>query len=101
MAAQFVTQAVAHGAEMEIDNPGMGAAMGMSFGAKPTFPRVNYISQNECARSETRSVGTHESRPEIGIAGEEDWPQGKLAECERALRRGEGKSYLCIEPKSV
>jgi hypothetical protein len=36
MAAQRITQAVAHGAEMEIDNPGMGAAsIGMSFAAKP------------------------------------------------------------------
>ena len=36
MAAQCITQAVAHGAEMEIDNPGMGAAsIAMSFGAKP------------------------------------------------------------------
>jgi hypothetical protein len=35
MAAQFVIRAVAHGAQMEIDNPGMGAAIWMSFGAKP------------------------------------------------------------------
>jgi hypothetical protein len=37
MAAQCITQAVAHGAEMEIDNPGMGAAsIAMSFGANVT-----------------------------------------------------------------
>src|SRR6266436_5257747 len=52
-----------------------------------TFPRVDPLSQNGCACRETCPVGAHESRAEIGFAGEEDQPQDSLIKINPRSRR--------------